>query len=227
MSRVAFTTFQLKEAAYQWWQVYEVGIPAEETSLTWDRFSEFFLRVFVPQTLWDAWRTKFERLHQGTMSVSYAIQFCDLSRHAPALVAIVRERVCRFIEGLNQSIRYSMARELELDTPYQQVVEIAQRLEGMQGRDKDDREAKRSRGIGGFSGGHATASARHSRGYVSRPIHSALPSSSGAPVVSRFQASRFQLGPQTSQAMIDAPVAALPTQQARGRGRAGRVLLRG
>ncbi|XP_070039658.1 uncharacterized protein [Nicotiana tomentosiformis] len=68
------------------------------------------------------------------MSASeYAVRFNGLSRHAPALVTIVRERVRRFIEGLNKSIRYNMARELESDTPYQQVVEIAQRLEEWRG----------------------------------------------------------------------------------------------
>ncbi|XP_070034955.1 uncharacterized protein [Nicotiana tomentosiformis] len=126
------------------------------------------------------------------MSVSeYGVRFSDLSRHVLALVATVREQVCRFIEGLNQSIRFSMTRELELDTPYHHVVEIARRLEGMRDRDREDREAKRPHGRGGFSSGHAAASAHHGRGYVSRLVHSALPSSSGAPVVSRSQVAHF------------------------------------
>ncbi|XP_070054189.1 uncharacterized protein [Nicotiana tomentosiformis] len=113
------------------------------------------------------------------MSVSeYAVTFNDLSRHAPTLVSTVRERICRFIEGLNDGIRFNMAREFEIDTPYQQVVEMAQRLEGIQGREREDREAKRPRGTGGFSGGHAIVTARHGRCYVSRPVHSALPASS-------------------------------------------------
>ncbi|XP_070034555.1 uncharacterized protein [Nicotiana tomentosiformis] len=172
MSSVVFTTFQLKGAAYQWWRAYEVCSPAKAASLIWDRFSEFFLREFVPQTLRDSWRMEFELLLQ-------------------ALVATVRERVCRFIERLNQSIRYNMVKELESDPLYQQVVEIARRLEGMRDRDRDDREAKRSRGIGGFSGGHAAASSYYSRGYMSRPVHSVLLASSGAPVVPRSQVAHF------------------------------------
>ncbi|XP_075091448.1 uncharacterized protein LOC142171659 [Nicotiana tabacum] len=43
----------------------------------------------------------------------YAVQFSGLSKHAPALVDTVRERVRQFIEVLNQSIRYNIARELE------------------------------------------------------------------------------------------------------------------
>jgi len=65
------------------------------------------------------------------MTVSeYAIRFNELCRHAATLVSTGRERVHRFIEELNYGIRFSLARELETDTPYQQVVEIARRLEG-------------------------------------------------------------------------------------------------
>ncbi|XP_070045617.1 uncharacterized protein [Nicotiana tomentosiformis] len=61
----------------------------------------------------------------------YAVRFSDLARNALTLAATVRERVRRFIQGLNPSIRFSMARELEMDITYQQVVGIAMRLEGM------------------------------------------------------------------------------------------------
>ncbi|XP_070057157.1 uncharacterized protein [Nicotiana tomentosiformis] len=74
MSGVAFTTFQLKKAAYQWWRAYKVGNPSEAASLTWDQFLEIFLREFVPQTLRDTWRVEFEELHRSTMTVSeYAV----------------------------------------------------------------------------------------------------------------------------------------------------------
>ncbi|XP_070036202.1 uncharacterized protein [Nicotiana tomentosiformis] len=119
-SGAAFTTFQLKATAYQWWRANELGSPADAASLSWAQFSELFLRDFVPQSLRDAWRVEFEQLSQGTMSVlEYAVRFYDLARHAPALVATVRERVRRFIKGLIRDIRFSMARELESDVPFQ------------------------------------------------------------------------------------------------------------
>ncbi|XP_070054055.1 uncharacterized protein [Nicotiana tomentosiformis] len=132
-SRVTFTTFQLKGSTYQWRRTYELGSPADAASLSWTQFLEMFLREFVPQTLRDARHAEFEQLHQGTMSMSeYVVRFIDLSRHAHVLVFTVRERVRKFIEGLCHDIRFSMARELEMDVPFQQVVEIARRLEGMQ-----------------------------------------------------------------------------------------------
>ncbi|XP_070040789.1 uncharacterized protein [Nicotiana tomentosiformis] len=110
----------------------------------------------------------------------YAVRFSELSRHAPILVSIVREQVRRFIEGLNYVIRFSMAQELETDTPYQQVVEIARRLE---------------------------VAPRHHRGYVSHLVHSALPSSSGTPATPRslvaYYAPPLSSAPPTRGAFSD------------------------
>ncbi|XP_070048864.1 uncharacterized protein [Nicotiana tomentosiformis] len=118
-----------------------------------------FERVF-PSEPQDAWRTEFEQLHQSAMTVSeYAVRFNDLARHALALVATVREK----------------------------VVSIARKLEGMLAWDRDEREAKRSRESGTYSGTHAPTAVCHGRGYVSRPVHSALSDASGILAPSRPQ----------------------------------------
>ncbi|XP_070031731.1 uncharacterized protein [Nicotiana tomentosiformis] len=80
-----------------------------------------------------------------------------------------------------------MARELEMDIAYQQVVGIARRLEGMLTQDREEREAKRSRESGTYSGTRAPATARQGRGYMGCPVHSALPAASGAPTTTRPQ----------------------------------------
>ncbi|XP_070055405.1 uncharacterized protein [Nicotiana tomentosiformis] len=79
-----------------------------------------------------------------------------------------------------------MARELEMDISYQQVVSIARRLEGMLARDREEREAKRSRETGHYSGARASV-ARYGRRFVNRPIHSALPAASSVPAPPRPQ----------------------------------------
>ncbi|XP_070040155.1 uncharacterized protein [Nicotiana tomentosiformis] len=193
MSGISFTTFQLRGATYQWWHAYELSNLDEAVSLTWTQFSDMYLREYVPQSLRDAWRAEFEQLRQGSMTVSeFAVHFSDLARHAPALVAIVRERVHRFNDGLHPSIRISMAKELEMDISYQQVVSIARRLEGMLSRDREEREAKRSQETGYYSGA-CDAAARHGRGYVSCPVHSALPAASGVLAPSRPQEPYYAL----------------------------------
>ncbi|XP_070045890.1 uncharacterized protein [Nicotiana tomentosiformis] len=157
-SGVSFTTFQLRGAAYQWWCAYKLDSSAEAASFTLTQLSDMFLREYVPRSIRDAWRIEYEYLHQGAMTViEYAIRFSALARHASALVAIVRERVRRFIEGLNPNNRLSMARELEIYITYQQVVGIARRLEGMLTRDREKRKSKRSQESGTYSGTRSPA----------------------------------------------------------------------
>ncbi|XP_070045203.1 uncharacterized protein [Nicotiana tomentosiformis] len=153
-----------------------------------------FLREYVPHSYIDAWTAAFEKLRHCSMTVSeYAVWFSDLARHALALVVTVRERFRRFIDGLNPSIRFSMTQEFEMDITYQQVVGIARRLKGMLTREREEREAKRSRDSGTYSCRRAPVAACHGRVYVSRPIHSALPASSGILATPRPQAPYYAL----------------------------------
>nr|XP_009770328.1 PREDICTED: uncharacterized protein LOC104221044 [Nicotiana sylvestris] len=103
-----------------------------------------FLREFVPQTHQNECHAEFEQLGQGTMTVlEYAIRFSELSRHAPTLVPIVKERVRRFIEGISYDLKFCMARELQTDTPFQQVVDISRMLECIRGDEKEAKDTKR------------------------------------------------------------------------------------
>lgn len=72
--------------------------------------------------------------------------FTELARYAAFLVPIDRERVRKFIEGLNFGIRYGMAREVETNTTFHQAIEISRHLECMHRKEGDDRDAKRPRG---------------------------------------------------------------------------------
>lgn len=48
----------------------------------------------------------------------YTLRFIELCHHAPDLLSTIRERECRFIEGLTYSLRFGMAQELETETPF-------------------------------------------------------------------------------------------------------------
>ncbi|XP_070014965.1 uncharacterized protein [Nicotiana sylvestris] len=85
------------------------------------------------------------------------------------------------------SSRSSMARELEMDISYQQEVRIARRIERMHAREREEREAKRSRESGHYSGARTPAAGHHGRGYMSRPIHSTLLAASSDPAPHRPQ----------------------------------------
>ncbi|XP_070049469.1 uncharacterized protein [Nicotiana tomentosiformis] len=81
-----------------------------------------------------------------------------------------------------------MAQELETDIAYQQVVGISRRLEGMLTREREEREAKRSRKSSTYSGVCAPVASLHGRGYESHPVRSALPAFSDIPATPRPQA---------------------------------------
>ncbi|XP_070040190.1 uncharacterized protein [Nicotiana tomentosiformis] len=91
MSGVDFVTFQLRGVTYQW-RAYELGSPSKSSLLTWVQFSKMFLREFLPSPfeMHGAW--SLSSYARGTMSVSeYAVRFSDLARHAPTLVATLRD----------------------------------------------------------------------------------------------------------------------------------------
>ncbi|XP_070042707.1 uncharacterized protein [Nicotiana tomentosiformis] len=61
------------------------------------------------------------------------------------------ERIRRFIDDLNDGLPYSLSREVETDARFDQVVEIAKRLEQVLRLEREEREGKRTCGFGGFS----------------------------------------------------------------------------
>ena len=77
-----------------------------------------------------------------------------------------------------------MARELQTDTPFQQVVEIARRIDGVLGEERESKEAKRSRRSGGFSEFYSLARSHYIGGSSSRSAQSAHQITRGAPIYS-------------------------------------------
>ncbi|XP_070057602.1 uncharacterized protein [Nicotiana tomentosiformis] len=108
-----------------------------------------------------------------------------------------------------------MARELEMDIAYQQIIGIARRLEGMLTRERDEREAKRSRESGNYSGTRAPVTARQGKVYMGHPFHSALPAVSGAPTTPRPQDPYYTL-PVSSVPPVRGAFSGLPYLEWRG-----------
>ncbi|XP_070055011.1 uncharacterized protein [Nicotiana tomentosiformis] len=147
-----------------------------------------FSKEFVPQTLRDVWRTEYEQLRQDTMTVSkYAIRFNELACHASILLPTVRERVRRFIEGLDYDLKICMARKLQTDSLFQQVVEIARRIDGVLGDERESKEAKRSQSSRGFSGFYSSSMSHYSGGSSNRRAQSVHQITRGA-LVSSYSA---------------------------------------
>ncbi|XP_070042529.1 uncharacterized protein [Nicotiana tomentosiformis] len=119
---VSFTTFQLIGASFRWWETYERSRPVGATPLSWHEFSVLLLEKFVSQTRREELRRQLEHLCQEDLSVTqYEMRFSELARHAVWLVPTEREKIRRFINGINQQFHFVMtlgnvagARRLEM-----------------------------------------------------------------------------------------------------------------
>ncbi|XP_058202911.1 uncharacterized protein LOC131317372 [Rhododendron vialii] len=108
-------------------------------NLTWAEFETLFEEQYFPETSREQLRDQFEKLEQGSMSVSeYAQKFQSLSRFAPELVATEERRCRRFEKGLHNTVRRMVM--VQRKTKYVEVVECARSIEIA-------KEAQRNRGV--------------------------------------------------------------------------------
>ncbi|XP_070039642.1 uncharacterized protein [Nicotiana tomentosiformis] len=150
---VDFAEFQMTGSAKRWWRDYILTRPVGLPALTWEQFSQLFLEKLLPITLREDFHKQFERLQQGSMTVTqYESHFVDLARHALLLLPIKGERVRRSIEGLTHPIRLHMAKETRSQILFQVAANVARRIEMVLTQEKGRRSDKRPRQFGGFSG---------------------------------------------------------------------------
>ena len=74
--------------------------------MTWEQFASALHDRFIPWSVKEESCLRFESLRQHGLSVTkYEARFCQLSRHALAIIPNETERICRFVRGLTFSIR--------------------------------------------------------------------------------------------------------------------------
>ncbi|XP_070014495.1 uncharacterized protein [Nicotiana sylvestris] len=179
---VDFATFRLSASAKTWWRDYCLARPAGSPPLTWDQFTELFLEKFLPVTQREALRRQFERLQQGSMTVTqYDTRFIGLARHALIILPTERERVRRFIDGLILPIRLQMAKEAGSEITFQEEANVACRVEMVLSQGGGHGSDKRPRHSGRFSGTSSGGRDSYGRGHPPRPFQSALQVSHSTP----------------------------------------------
>lgn len=121
------------------------------------------------------------------MSVTqYEMRFSELARHAVWLVPTDRERIRRFIDGLTYQLRLLITRERVSGATFDEVVDIARQIEMVRSKECGEREAKRLRGPGDFSGVPSRGQSYRGRGrpyrhaQAGRPVHRGASSSHGS-----------------------------------------------
>ncbi|XP_070046932.1 uncharacterized protein [Nicotiana tomentosiformis] len=103
----------------------------------------------------------------------YEIRFSKLARHGIWLIPTQRKKIRRFIDGLNYSIRFIMAREVAMGARFDEVANIARRLELVSRQEHEEREAKRPHSSGVFGSASSGGQSYYSRGRSSRPVQAA------------------------------------------------------
>ncbi|XP_070036771.1 uncharacterized protein [Nicotiana tomentosiformis] len=164
-------------------ETYERSRPVGEAPLSWNEFSVLFLEKFVPPTHGEELHRQFEQPRQeGIYVTQYEMRFSELYYHVVWLVPTERERIRRFIDGLNYQLHFVMTRESVSGARFDEVVDIARRLELFHSQEYEEREAKRPRGSGGFCGVSSGGQSHHSRGHPYRPTQTSRPAHRGASV---------------------------------------------
>ncbi|XP_060175274.1 uncharacterized protein LOC132605993 [Lycium barbarum] len=149
---VEFATFLFSGSAESWWISIQRGRQAGLPPITWSELLALFKDRFIPLSKQDDMRRQFNNLRQGTMTVTeYEAKFIDLSRYVPYLVEDPREKVRRFVDGLEHRYRGPVVRDVRYGT-YSDVVDTALRYESYLEMDKVERERKKPRNTCGFSG---------------------------------------------------------------------------
>ncbi|XP_070018284.1 uncharacterized protein [Nicotiana sylvestris] len=249
-ARVFSTSVSFQGAAFTWWEYFERRRHVGAAPLTWQQFSTLFLEKYVPQSRREELRRQFEWLTQGDMSVTrYEMRFSQLARHATWMIPTDRERIRRFVDGLNHSLHILMTRARVLGVSFEGVVDIARDIEIVRRKEREEREAKRPRGSSNFSGAPfrgqfqraqsssyapsvqgssaPSASAGHSGAKGSLQFASPVPGSCYEcgefghikRQCPRLRGGQFQ---QRGQPSSSAPVSSAPAQLARGGGQASR-----
>ncbi|XP_070041347.1 uncharacterized protein [Nicotiana tomentosiformis] len=180
---VAIAQAQLMGAAFRWWETYERGRAASSTPLSWHKFFVLFLEKFVPPTRRMELHRQFKKLrHEGMSVTQYDMRFSEVDHYAIWLVPTERERIRWVIDGLSYQLHFVMTRENASSARFNEVVDIARRLELVRSWEREEREAKRPRDSGSFSGVYFGGRSHHSRGHSFRPAQTACPVHHGASV---------------------------------------------
>ncbi|XP_074374582.1 uncharacterized protein LOC141714991 [Apium graveolens] len=97
-----FATYLLKGEANYWWEAKKNMEP--QGIVTWERFTELFLKKYVPKFMEIQMQRKFLELKQENMSVAeYEAKFIELSRFVPQLKATIAETGSEMSQKMKQT----------------------------------------------------------------------------------------------------------------------------
>jgi len=98
----------------------------------WEQFTEVFLKRFVPYNLQDQSRDEFDRLEQGSLSVSkYEARFHELSCYAISSIPIEFERIFKLIMGFASYLQEITTSFVLSGGTFQSIIDHARMIESI------------------------------------------------------------------------------------------------
>ena len=105
--RVAYAAHCLGGTSRAWWDGFKVMHAGQ--NITWNDFKTEFRKAHIPSGIMAIKKREFRALKQGSSTVKeYMQKFSVLSRYAPEDVSTDAAKKERFMEGLNQTLQYSL-----------------------------------------------------------------------------------------------------------------------
>ncbi|WMV09048.1 hypothetical protein MTR67_002433 [Solanum verrucosum] len=105
VENVEFSSHQLKGVAQICFNQWKEGRAEDAGPFDWEKFKDAFLERLFPLEMREAKVLEFINLVQRNMSVKeYALNFTQLFRYAPAMVADPRARISKFVSGVFEMI---------------------------------------------------------------------------------------------------------------------------
>ena len=105
--QVAYAAHCLGGTARAWWDGFKVMHAGQD--ITWNNFKAEFRKAHIPSGIMAIKKREFRALKQGSGTVKeYMQKFSVLSRYAPEDVSTDAAKRERYMEGLNQTLQYSL-----------------------------------------------------------------------------------------------------------------------
>ncbi|XP_059291853.1 uncharacterized protein LOC132045315 [Lycium ferocissimum] len=152
---VRLASYQLKDVAHVWFEMWESERGDAALAPTWAEFEEAFMERFLSDEERIAMATKFEKLEQGNKSVrEYSLEFTRLSKYALYMIPTEKHKLTRFVKGLVPRIKSACAAVAMSPTcTFSSLVGFAEQQESWKNEERVDRDQnKKARLTGGFSG---------------------------------------------------------------------------
>ncbi|XP_074356431.1 uncharacterized protein LOC141696144 [Apium graveolens] len=106
--KTKYASYYLKDESSYWWK--STKALQEGEAIYWQRFTELFLKKYLPSYMQDQLEMRFLDLKQENMTIAeYEVKFLELARFVPEYVNTEAKKAKRFQQGLKPWIRSQMA----------------------------------------------------------------------------------------------------------------------